>query len=193
MTNRHSIVPRATSAAQFRRKVVRSIPYYVMILLPLAYLLVFKYYPMYGVQIAFKDYRVRAGITGSPWADPLFKHFSKFLTSPSAWDVIRNTLIISLYQLLASFPFPILLAIGLNEVSSRRFRKGVQMITYMPYFISTVVLVSMILQFTDMNSGFINQIGKALGGEAVNYMGIRVGRLQEPRSRCVAGRPAAVL
>ncbi|MGI6653541.1 MAG: ABC transporter permease [Christensenellales bacterium] len=163
----------AARLSNFRRKFVRSIPYYVMILLPLAYLLVFKYYPMYGVQIAFKDYRVRAGITGSPWADPVFKHFTKFLSSPSAWSVIINTLVISLYQLLASFPIPILLAIALNEVSSARFRKGVQMITYMPYFISTVVLVSMILQFTDMSSGFINQINRALGAEAVNYMGIK--------------------
>lgn len=153
----------------FCKRVNKSIPYYVLILLPVVYLLIFKYYPMYGVQIAFKDYRVRLGILGSPWAG--FKHFDKFLTAASAWNVIRNTFVISIYSLLAGFPIPIILAIFLNETRSKHFRKTAQMITYMPYFISTVVLVSMIIQFTDITSGFINQVIKALGGQSINFMG----------------------
>ena len=87
------------------RRVRRSVPYYVLILIPLIILLVFKYYPMYGVTLAFKDYKVSAGIAGSPWTEPLFRHFTRFLTAPSAVRVITNTLIISLYSLLAGFPF----------------------------------------------------------------------------------------
>ncbi len=157
--------------SDFARKFKRSIPYYVLILLPLIVLLVFKYYPMYGITLAFKDYRVSAGIAGSPWTDPLFRHFTRFLTAPSAVRVIFNTLSISLYSLLASFPIPILLAIALNELKSQRMKKTIQMVTYMPYFISTVVLVSMIIQFTDLSYGFINQAITSLGGQPVNFMG----------------------
>lgn len=155
----------------FRRKFRRSMPYYVLMLVPMIILLVFKYYPMYGVTLAFKDYKVSLGIAGSPLTEPLFRHFERFLTAPSAIRVIRNTLTISLYSLLAGFPIPIILAIGLNELRSRRLRKSIQMITYMPYFISTVVLVSMIIQFTDVSYGFVNQAIKAMGGNAVNFMG----------------------
>lgn len=152
-----------------RKRVRRSIPYYVLMLLPLLFLLLFKYYPMYGLQIAFKDYRVKLGIAGSPWVG--LKHFKTFLTAASAWNVIRNTFIISIYSLVFSFPVPIVLAVCLNEARSKRFRKSVQMITYMPYFISTVVLVSMIIQFTDISNGIVNQIIKAFSGGAVNFMG----------------------
>lgn len=117
--------------SDFARKLRRSIPYYVLILLPLAVLLIFKYYPMYGVTLAFKDYRVSAGIAGSPWTQPLFRHFTRFLTAPSAVRVITNTFTISLYSLLAGFPFPILLAIGLNELRSKKLKKTMQMITFM--------------------------------------------------------------
>lgn len=153
----------------FARRVRRSIPYYVLMLAPIVILLIFKYYPMYGVQIAFKDYRVKLGILGSPWAG--LKHFETFLTAASARSVIINTFVISIYTLIFSFPIPIILAICLNESRSKGFRKTVQMITYMPYFISTVVLVSMIIQFTDISSGFINQIIKLFGGSAKNFMG----------------------
>lgn len=153
------------------KRLKKSGPYYVLILVPLIILLVFKYYPMYGITLAVKDYRVSAGVAGSPWANPLFKHFTRFLTAPSAVRVIANTLKISLYSLLAGFPIPILLAISLNELRNKKLQKTVQMITYMPYFISTVVLVSMIIQFTDLSYGIVNQGIRALGGDPVNFMG----------------------
>ena len=151
------------------KRIRKSLPYYVLILLPVIYLIVFKYYPMLGIQIAFKKYKVKGGIWGSPWIGT--KYFQDFFSSPQSARVIFNTLLLSLYYLIASFPFPIILAVCLNECRSAKFRKFTQMITYMPYFISTVVLVSMILQFTDISSGLINQIIKALGGSAVNFMG----------------------
>lgn len=156
---------------QIIRKIRRSIPYYILMILPMAYLLMFRYYPMLGIQIAFKDLKVRLGIWGSPWTTPIFKHFQTFFNSATSSQIILNTLYLSLYQLLVSFPFPILLAIFMNECRSSKFRKTTQMITYMPYFISTVVLVSMIIQFTDISSGFINQMIVALGGKPVNFMG----------------------
>jgi putative aldouronate transport system permease protein len=124
---------------------------------------------MLGVQIAFKDFKVRGGIWGSPWVG--WKHFKMFFDSATAGTIIKNTFLLSLYYLLASFPLPIILAVCLNECRSSKFKKFTQMITYMPYFISTVVLVSMIIQFTDISSGFINQFIVALGGDAVNFMG----------------------
>lgn len=152
-----------------KKKLRKSLPYYALILLPLIYLLVFRYYPMLGIQIAFKDFKVRGGIWGSPWVG--LKHFRTFFSSTAAGTTILNTFLLSLYYLIASFPIPIILAICLNECRWTRFKKLTQMITYMPYFISTVVLVSMIIQFTDLSSGFINQIIQKLGGDPVNFMG----------------------
>ena len=152
-----------------REKLIKSIPFYVMMLLPMAYLLLFKYYPMLGIQIAFKKYKIKGGIWGSPWIG--FKHFVTFFESPTSWTVISNTLILSFYYLIASFPLPIVLAVALNECRSVKFRKVTQLVTYMPYFISTVVMVSMIIQFTDVSTGIINQFIKLFGGDAVNFMG----------------------
>lgn len=168
-TQSTKVINKASGASMFFKKIRRSCPYYVLILLPLIYLLVFKYYPMLGVQIAFKDFKVRQGIWGSPWAG--WKHFETFFNSTAAGQTIGNTLLLSLYYLIASFPIPIILAICLNECASTGFKKFTQMVTYMPYFISTVVLVSMIIQFTDISTGFINQIIVACGGSSVNFMG----------------------
>ncbi len=152
-----------------QKRVRKSLPYYGLILLPLVYLLVFRYYPMYGVQIAFRDFSASKGILGSPWVG--LKYFRMFWEASSRNTVIGNTFIISLYSLLAGFPIPIILAICLNEARSRSFRKTVQLVTYMPYFISTVVLVSMIMQFTDPTTGIVNHMIQAMGGKSVNVMG----------------------
>lgn len=165
----HSVHSGARIRPSVRRRIRKSMPYYALILLPLIYLLVFRYYPMLGIQIAFKDFKVRGGIWGSPWVG--WEHFQTFFGSTTAGTIIKNTFLLSLYYLFASFPIPIVLAICLNECRSNKFKKFTQMITYMPYFISTVVLVSMIIQFTDISTGFINQIIVALGGEATNFMG----------------------
>lgn len=122
---------------------------------------------MYGASIAFKDYQPSLGITGSPWAG--LKHFKDFFTSIYAWRVIRNTLQISLGTLLFGFPAPIILALLLNEIRSGRFKKAVQTLTYLPHFISTVVICSIILNFT-ATDGVVNSIVTALGFEPVQFM-----------------------
>jgi len=142
---------------------------YVLVFLPVAYIIVFHYVPMYGAQIAFKNFRVTLGISGSPWVG--FEHFIRFFNSFEFSRIMVNTIVISLYSLFVGFPFPIILALLLNYIVSRRFKKSVQMVTYAPHFISTVVMVGMILQFLSPQVGVINNIIESLGGERVNFMG----------------------
>ncbi len=142
---------------------------YVIILLPVVYIIIFHYIPMAGAVLAFKDFKIMDGIFGSPWAG--FKYFDQFFKSPNFWLLIKNTLSISIYQLVAGFPMPIILAIALNEVSNLRFKKTVQLVTYAPYFISTVILVALVIQFLSPRIGLVNVIITALGGTEQNFMG----------------------
>lgn len=142
---------------------------YVILLLPLALVAVFNYAPMYGIIIGFKDFSPKKGIMGSDWVG--LKYFIQFFSSNKSLNIIGNTLILSLYSLVASVPVPIVLAIALNEMNNRVFKKSVQMVTYAPYFISTVVIVSMLIQFTDSRLGIINKFTGLFGIPAVNYMG----------------------
>ena len=121
------------------------------------------------MQIAFRQFDFGKGILRSPWVGLTF--FQQFFKSPLLPTLLYNTIGIRLYSLLAGFPLPILLAISLNEAGSRRYKKTVQMVTYAPYFISTVVFVGMILQVLDLRSGIINVLMKLVGGQAVNFMG----------------------
>ncbi|MDQ1909057.1 ABC transporter permease subunit [Paenibacillus sp. GD4] len=143
---------------------------YVLIALPVIYIFLFKYIPMYGAQIAFKNYVVTKGIWGSDWVG--FRHFIRFFHSYEFWRLMQNTLVLSFYSLLAGFPFPIILALSLNYVKNRLFKKSVQMITYAPHFISVVVMVGIILELLDPRNGIVNMILKALGFEAINFMGV---------------------
>nr|WP_229725279.1 ABC transporter permease subunit [Paenibacillus abyssi] len=143
---------------------------YLLVFLPLVYLFIFKYIPMYGAQIAFRDFSIVRGFTGSEWVG--LKHFNDFFNSPNFWMLIKNTLFISLYSLAVGFPAPIILALALNEVRSLRFKKTVQMVTFAPYFISTVVMVSMIILFLSPRLGFVDLIVRSLGMESINFMGV---------------------
>ena len=137
---------------------------YLFILPAFLYFLIFAYVPMYGVQIAFKDFVASKGFSGSPWAEPLFKHFITFFSSINFWNILGNTLKLSLYYIAASFPAAVVLALMINEVKNTRFKKAVQNITYLPYFVSTVVLVGMTNLFFSYN-GLANQIGALFGAE----------------------------
>lgn len=142
---------------------------YLIMLPALLDLFIFRYIPMVNAVIAFKNYNVVAGIWGSPWAG--FKHFELFFNNPVFWKLLENTLGLSLYALLVGFPLPILLAIALNEVGDGFFKRAVQMVTYAPYFISTVVMVSMIMLLLSPRLGVINVGLQALGLEPVNFLG----------------------
>lgn len=149
------------------REIKRNGQLYLIVLLPLAYLIIFKYIPMYGVQIAFRDYKITKGIWESDWVG--LKHFQKFLSNYKFKEILWNTISISLYSFI-TFPFPIILALALNSAKNQRYKKIVQMVTYAPHFISTVVLVGMIIQFLDARSGMINEIVRLFGGEAQNFL-----------------------
>ncbi|XVL63360.1 ABC transporter permease subunit [Paenibacillus amylolyticus] len=143
---------------------------YLLVLPPVLYLLIFKYIPMVGVQIAFKDFSVVKGIWGSPWVG--FKHFEAFFQSPNFWLLIKNTIGISFYSLIAGFPIPILLALALNEIRTGYFKKTVQMVTYAPHFISTVVMVSIIILMLSPHVGVVDKLFTLLGFPMTNFMGI---------------------
>jgi putative aldouronate transport system permease protein len=157
-------------SGSYSKKIKRHWRLYLLILLPLAYLVIFKYIPMYGAQIAFRDYNVMRGFSGSEWVG--MKHFNDFVSSPNFWLLIKNTLFISLFQLLVGFPAPIVLSLALNEIKNGFFKKFMQLVTFAPYFISTVVMVSMIILFLTPRLGFVDLIVKGLGFESVNFLGI---------------------
>ena len=140
-----------------------------LILLPVvANFVIFHYIPMYGAQIAFRKYNIILGITGSPWVG--FKNFVNFFTAYNFWTIIGNTIILSGLQILIGFPMPILFALLLNELTQLKFKKFAQTVSYLPHFISAVVVVGMVIQFTSI-SGPINKVIQALGMEPVYFMG----------------------
>lgn len=141
---------------------------YLILLIPITFLIIFSYVPMYGAQIAFRQYTAKGGITGSKWVG--MKHFIKFFNSPNFARLIRNTLYISLYGLIAGFPIPVLLAISLNNCDNTKFKKTVQMVTYAPHFISTVVLVGMLFQVFSYQYGIVNNLLDAMGLERRLFM-----------------------
>ena len=139
----------------WKKEFKRNWSLYLLVAIPVVYLVIFKYIPMYGVQIAFKDYSLAKGITESPWAG--MKYFVKFMSNYQFKTILWNTIAISLYQLL-TFPLAIILALLLNYVGKEKFKKSVQMITYAPHFISTVVMVGIIIQFLDARSGVVKTV-----------------------------------
>ncbi|MBG9791311.1 sugar ABC transporter permease [Paenibacillus dendritiformis] len=140
---------------------------YLMLLPVVAYYAIFHYGPMYGIQIAFKDYSPALGFLDSPWVG--FKYFEEFFNSHFFWRIVRNTLLLSLYELIFSFPAPIILALMLNELRHQLFKRAVQTITYIPHFISIVVIVGMMVDFL-ARDGLINNILSWFGVEAVAYL-----------------------
>ncbi|WP_105618246.1 ABC transporter permease [Vallitalea okinawensis] len=143
--------------------------YLLLLLLPgIIFFIVFKYIPMYGLQIAFKDYKFLLGIHESPWIG--LDTFRKMFAMESFWQVFRNTLVISFYQLVIGFPAPIIFALLLNEVRKMKFKKVVQTISYLPHFVSWVVLGGLFMQFLSPSIGPINILIKALGGQPIYFL-----------------------
>ncbi|WP_028550125.1 ABC transporter permease subunit [Paenibacillus sp. UNC451MF] len=140
---------------------------YLMLIPVVLFFAIFHYVPMYGAIIAFKDYSPRLGIWGSPWVG--LEHFQSFFGGLYFWRVLKNTILISLYELLFGFPAPIILALLLNEIRSSLFKRTVQTVTYMPHFISLVVVCGMIKEFTS-SSGIVNDVIAYFGGERFSLL-----------------------
>jgi len=158
-----------TGTARFKRIWNRDKYLYLLCLPAILYLIIFDYIPMYGVQIAFRNYKAKDGIWGSEWVG--LKYFIMFVNSPRFWVMLKNTLIISFYSLVAGFPIPIFLALLLNQCQNLKFKKTVQTVLYAPHFISMVVMIGMVNLFLSPTSGIINHILSALGLNRINFMG----------------------
>lgn len=136
---------------------------YLLLAIPVIYVFIFSYIPMAGIQIAFKKFSAREGIWGGKWVG--FDYFIKFFSTYKFWQILRNTLVISAYQVIAHIPLPIILALCINCIRNKAYKKTVQMLSYMPHFISTVVMVSMLMQLFNTRSGLIVLMFRAIGIE----------------------------
>ncbi len=145
--------------------------YLYLLLLPMvAYYILFNYKPMYGLQIAFKEFNPALGITASSWIDPWYYYFQQFFGGPYFVRLLKNTLILNGYMLLFAFPLPIILALMLNEVKSQTYKKLAQTFVYVPHFISMVVVAGLVTNFLSPGSGIINLIIEKFGGEKVYFL-----------------------
>lgn len=146
--------------------------FYFLVFLPVfAFFIIFSYTPMYGLTLAFKDFNISQGILGSPWSTPLFKTFQRVFSSALFQRALWNTIFISLLKLVVAFPIPIIFAILLDELPGRKFKKTVQTVSYLPYFISWVVLGGIIRTLLSPSIGAVNFMIESLGGSAVNFLG----------------------
>ncbi|WP_242973336.1 ABC transporter permease [Clostridium thermosuccinogenes] len=166
-----TVIHASLSSGNTLRRIRRNWGLYLLLLPSVVLVLCFAYKPMYGIIIAFKDFKPALGITGSPWADPWYKYFLKFFKSYQFKTTITNTILINLYSLAVNFPLPIIMALLINQMQAKRFKRVFQTITYMPHFISTVVMVGLILIFLSPGSGLLGNIYKLFGMEAPNLMG----------------------
>jgi len=163
-----AVVAQSERKALKSRKLWKNWQLYLFIAPTLAYFIIFSYLPMYGVQIAFRKFVPSKGIWGSEWVG--LDYFYRFFDSYYFWDLIKNTMGISLYELAVGFPVPIILALALNELKKSIFKNTLQTITYAPYFISTVVMGGLIIAFLSPQSGIVNTIIKAFGGESIAFL-----------------------
>ena len=164
----HTLSPHAgASLKKWFGRLHKNRQLYVLILPAIISVFIFHYIPIYGVQVAFKDFRASMEIWGSPWVG--LKHFARFFEMPFFGMMIRNTLSISLYSL-ATFPCAVIVALLLNELRNERFKKVVQMVSYAPHFVSTVVVCSMVLIFFDKNRGLANNVLALLGRERISII-----------------------
>lgn len=151
------------------RHICRNWGLYLLLLPAVILMICFTYIPMFGIVIAFKDFTPAAGIFGSPWAG--WKYFQEYFNSYQFWPTIKNTLIISLYTILVTFPLPIVVALMCNQITSAKYKKFFQVSTYLPHFISTVVMCGMIILFLSPRTGIISKLVSFVGIELPNLMG----------------------
>lgn len=152
---------------QLLRRVRGSWQLYLLVAPAVIFFVIFNYVPMYGVQIAFKDFVASHGILGSKWVG--LKHFERFFNSFYFWRLLRNTLMLGLYQIVL-FPLPIILALSINEVKNRLFKRFTQTLTYAPHFVSMVVVVGMLFAFLDPRTGLVNEALGLIGVEPIQFM-----------------------
>jgi putative aldouronate transport system permease protein len=162
-------IKRGTPLKQKASRLLKSYQLYLFVLPAVLYYVLFHYVPLYGIQIAFKNFLAFKGIAGSPWVG--LEHFERFFRSFEFTRIILNTIKLSVLQLVVGFPAPIILALMLNQLMHKRFKKFVQTVIYAPHFISTVVIAGMLFLFLSPDTGMINKLIGLFGGEPVFFMG----------------------
>lgn len=154
-----------------KAEIKRSLSLYALMTPSLILLILFSYLPMYGIIIAFKDYNAVQGIWGSPWTKNFgFSHFIRFVTAYNFTSLIKNTLVLSLYSLVVNAICPVALALFVNEIQNKAFKRTVQTISYSPYFISCVVMVGMVVSFLNVDRGIVNKVITSFGGKGTMFM-----------------------
>lgn len=167
--NAESLARRSGARWERIRNTLHKDKYLWLLIIPgIVYYLVFLYAPMCGLVISFENYSPFRGVLGGPWVG--FKWFEQFFNSQFFWRLMKNTILLNIYSLLWGFPAPIIFALLLNEARNRRFKRISQTMSYLPHFVSTVVIVGIIFNLLDPDQGLINMAIEALGGESVNFI-----------------------
>lgn len=160
--------PAIRSRTSFWQRLNRTKYLWLLFLPCLLYYLIFRYVPMFGIIVTFKNYNLFRGLFASEWVG--FKYYAMFLHNPDFYVLMRNTVLLGVYKLIFGFPAPIVLALLLNETRRRVFKRLVQTVSYLPHFISNVIVASMVVMFLSPTTGIVNQLIRALGFEPVNFM-----------------------
>ncbi|HZH61835.1 MAG TPA: sugar ABC transporter permease [Metabacillus sp.] len=163
-----TVIPETNRRAELWRRIKKNKLIYLMILPGILYFLIYKYLPMYGLIIAFQDYKPYLGISGSEWVG--LEHFKRLFSEPDFWMIFGNTLFLFLLQLVIFFPIPIILALMLNEVRNHAFKRTVQTIIYIPHFMSWVIIVSICYVILTLDGGVVNGILESLGFQQINFL-----------------------
>lgn len=159
-----TVKPTVTMGKPLKRRILDNWQLYVMLLVPVVLTIIYKYIPMYGIQIAFRDYKASRGMWGSEWVG--LEWFERFFTAPTCGRMIKNTVLLSFFSLLWSFPIPIILALMLNQLRFQRFKRLTQTVLYAPHFISTMVICGMIRIFLSPSGGLVNLIA----GTSIDFL-----------------------
>lgn len=159
---------RVNPPVPLHRRILRSWQLYVLLIPSLIWLILFAYLPMYGLQIAFKDFSAALGISGSPWVG--LDQFTRFFASNTFWPLLWNTIALALYELIAGFPIPIILALALNALRQKYLSRSVQLITYAPNFLSVVVVIGIVMMVLDPQTGVVIRLLEGLGVDAPSFL-----------------------
>ena len=166
-----SVLNKLSRFQNVKRQVKKEKTFLLLLVLPVIYFIIFRYIPIYGIQLAFKEYNWKLGVTRSPWADKYgLYYFIAFFRNPDCLKIFRNTILLNLYGLIFAFPIPIIVALLLNECPLRAYKKAVQTISYMPHFISTAAIVGLAAVMLSPQSGIVNRVLARIGIKPVYFL-----------------------
>lgn len=168
MSQRSNVAPVRQKKNGFSAYMRQNAWLYIFLIPGMVFLFIMNYLPMFGIVIAFKDFRVVKGIMGSPWVG--LKHFEYLFHAPDFWRILRNSIVLSLMRLICGFPMPIILALMMNEMGSQGYKRTMQTILYLPHFISWVIVISILYNLLSTSTGMVNNLIAQMGGEKIPFL-----------------------